>query len=140
MNTNVAERQSRSDPDDERPDTSHLDWSKAEVGRGARKPGEKTEICIDGAVGYSLRLIPSNKVLARFKSTLEAWPVIIDTIESGRSPRTLSLDWNGRDGRSGSVSAGPRLEGFARLNNGEPHRYPSRARGSAARRVAEGPA
>ena len=130
------------DPDDEFfiPDTSRLDWSKAQVGRPGRKPGEKTEICIDGAVGYSLRLIPSNKILARFTSTLEAWPVIIDTIERGRSPRTLSLDWNGGDGRSGSVSAGPRLERFARINNGEPHPYPSPAPGSAAKRVAEGAA
>ena len=55
-------------PDDEFfiPDVSGLDWNDAEVGRYARKPGEKTEIFIDGAVGYSLRLIPSNKILARF--------------------------------------------------------------------------
>jgi hypothetical protein len=111
------------DPDDEFfiPDVSLFDWSKAEIGRYARQPGEKTEICIDGAVGYSLRLIPSNKVLARFDSTLEAWPVIIATVESGRSPRTLSLDWNGPDGNSGSISAGPRLERWARRNNGEPY-------------------
>src|SRR5688572_10895872 len=101
------------DPDDEFfiPDISGLDWSTAETGRYARLPGEKTEICIDGAVGYSLRLIPSNKILARFSSTLEAWPVIISTVDGGRSPRTLSLDWNGADGTSGSISAGPRLEG-----------------------------
>ena len=91
--------------------------------RFAKAPGEKTEICIDGAVEYSLRLIPSNKILARFESTLEAWPVIIATVEGGRSPRTLSLDWNGADGRSGSISAGPRLEGWARRNNGEPLPY-----------------
>ena len=40
--------------------------------RFAKAPGEKTEICIDWAVGYSLRLIPSDKVLARFDSTLKA--------------------------------------------------------------------
>jgi hypothetical protein len=127
------------DPDDEFfiPDVSGLDWSKAEVGRRARKPGEKTEICIDGAIGYSLRLIPSNKILARFDSTLDAWPVIIATVAGGRSPRTLSLDWNGADGRGGSISAGPRLERWARLNNGEPHPYENRPpRTSPARRVA----
>ena len=102
----------------------------------ARTTGEKTEICIDGAVGYSLRLIPANKVLARFSSTLESWPVIIATIESGRSPRTLSLDWHGADGQRGSISAGPRLERFARLNNGEPASYPRRVVISR-RRVAE---
>ncbi len=106
------------------------------VGRRARKPGEKTEIFIDGAVGYSLRLIPSNKVLARFASTLEAWPVIIAAVERGRSPKTLSLDWVAADGRTESISAGPRLERWARHNNGEPHPYGNQA-ARPPRRVAE---
>lgn len=128
MNTN--------DADDIRPDTSQIDWSKAEVGRGARKPGEKTEIFVDGAVAYQLRLIPSNKVLARFATTLEAWPVIIETVDCGRSPRTLSLDWVLADGRSGSISAGPRLARWALYNNGEP--YPNTDNGAILdRRVAE---
>ena len=125
------------DPDDEFfiPEVT-IDWSSARPSRFARKPGEKTEICIDGAIGYSLRLIPSNKVLARFDSTLEAWPAIIAAVESGRSPRTLSLDWYGPDGSSGSISAGPRLERWARLNNGEP--YPDTGRAALPpRRVAE---
>ena len=109
---------------DEAPDLSGLDWSKAEVGRYAGAPGEKTEIRIDNAIGYQLRLIPSNKILARFRSTLEAWPVIIATVEGGRSPRTLALDCILADGRIGRVSAGPFLLSFARLNNGEPHPYP----------------
>ena len=56
------------DPDDEFfiPDTSGLDWGRAQVGRPGRLSGERTEICIDGAVAYTLRLIPSNKILARF--------------------------------------------------------------------------
>ena len=117
------------DPDDEFfiPDVSEFDWSKAEIGRRGRRPGEKTEICIDGAIGYTLRLIPSNRILARFDSTLEAWPVVIKAIEGGRSPRTLSLDAVFTGGRMSSISAGPRLEGVARINNGEPHPYPSRA-------------
>jgi hypothetical protein len=108
------------DPDLEIPE---IDFSRGEwlPNPFARKPGEKTEICIDGAVAYSLRLIPSNKILARFESTLEAWPAIIATVEGGRSPRTLSLDWNGANGKGGSISAGPRLERWARHNNGEPH-------------------
>jgi hypothetical protein len=127
------------DPEDEFfiPDMSGLDWSKAEIGRYARKPGEKTEIFIDGALGYSLRLIPSNKILARFDSTLEAWPVIIATVEGGRSPRTLSLDWNGADGKTGSISAGPRLERWARHNNGQEFAYPTRRPRTPGRRVAE---
>jgi len=128
------------DPDDEFfiPDVSEWDWSKAEIGRRGRRPGERTEICIDGATGYSLRLIPSNKILARFHSTLEAWPVIIRAIEGGRSPRTLSLDANLADGTRESISAGRRLEGVARINNGEPHPYPGHAPTDSARRVAEG--
>lgn len=93
----------------------------------ARKPGEKHEICIDGAVGYQLRLIPSNKVLARFKSTIEAWPAIIAAVEAGRSPRTLSLDWVNVSGLGESISAGPRLERWARFNNGGRHPYANRA-------------
>jgi hypothetical protein len=113
------------DPDDEFeiPDTSSIDWSTAPPSPFIRKPGEKVEILIDGAVGYALRLIPSNKVLARFASTLEAWPAIIATVEGGRSPRTLSLDWVAADGTLESISAGPRLERWARHCNGELHPY-----------------
>ncbi len=129
------------DPDDEFfiPDVSEWDWSKAIVGRRARKPGEKTEVFIDGAVAYQLRLIPSNKVLARFDSTLEAWPAIIATIEGGRSPRTLAMDAILADGRVALVSAGPRIEMFARYNNGEPNPYGDLWT-LAPRRVAEGAA
>ena len=109
------------DADDELyiPELTEADWAQMVPNRYAQKPGEKVEICIDGAVGYTLRLIPSNKVLARFTSTLEAWPTIIATVEGGRSARTLSLDWVAADGTSGSISAGPRLERWARRNNGE---------------------
>jgi hypothetical protein len=122
---------SKLDPDDEFfiPDVSGLDWTRGPIRGRTRKPGEKVEIFIDGAVGYQLRLIPSNKVLARFDSTLEAWPVIIATVESGRSPRTLSLDMLDAAGCVATVSAGPRLERFARLANGGPHpndRWPPR--------------
>jgi hypothetical protein len=129
------------DPDDEFfiPDVSDWDFSKAIIGRRARKPGEKTEVFIEGAAAYQLRLIPSNKVLARFDSTLEAWPVIIATIEGGRSPRTLALDAILADGRVALVSAGPRIEMFARYNNGEPNPYGDLWT-LAPRRVAEGAA
>ena len=122
------------DPDDEFfiPDVSALDWSNARIGPG-RKPGERHEVFIDGAVGYQLRLIPSNKVLARFETTLEAWPVIIAAVEAGRSPRTLSLDMLDSSGCAASVSAGPRLEGWARFNNGDANASRSRR----TRRVSE---
>ena len=139
VNTKVAEPRSRPVADDERPDTSHLDWSKAIIGRRARKPGETTEVFIDGAVAYRLRLIPSNKVLSSFATTLEAWPVIIATIEGGRSPRTLAFDAIFADGATAKVSSGPRLEMWARHNNGAPN--PDGDLWTAApRRVAEGTA
>ena len=116
---------------------SEFDFTNARPSRFIAMPGEKTEICIDDAVGYQLRLIPSNKVLARFQSTLEAWPAIIATVEAGRSPRTLSLDAVFANGRWGSISAGPRLAPWARHNNGEPRGYTERDRNSG-RRVAEG--
>jgi hypothetical protein len=126
------------DPDDEF-SIPEFDFSRGtRPSRFIRKPGEKSEICIDGAVGYSLRLIPSNKILARFESTLDAWPEIIRTIEAGRSPRTLSLDWNAADGSSGIISAGPRLEPFARVSNGELDSYLSPASRASRKRVAEG--
>ena len=98
----------------------------------AKKPGEKTEIRIDGAVGYQLRLIPSNKVLGTFTSTLEAWPAIISVVEGGRSPRTLSLDWIDATGCARSISAAPRLEVWARLSNGGVHPYGQRRQVAAA--------
>ncbi len=127
------------DPSDEFfiPDVSEFDWSKGEVGRRVRKPGEKTEIFVDGAVAYQLRLIPSNKVLARFATTLEAWPVIINSVECGRSPRTLALDAITADGTTISVSAGPRLVRWARHNNGDLVAHRQRTPRTTARRVAE---
>ena len=113
MRTNVDD-----DPDLDIPE---FDWGRAVRRRPARRPGEKREVRIDGAVGYALRLIPSNKVLCRFTSTLEAWPAIIAAVAGGRSPRTLALDWIAADGASHRISAGPFLVAWARLNNGEPH-------------------
>lgn len=118
MNTANADRSIRADDEDIRPDTSSVDWSKAEVGRYARKPGEKVEVRLDGATGYELRLIPSTVVIGRFSSTLDAWPAIIEAAESGRSPRTLSLDAIGSAGQRWHMAAGPFLIEFARINNG----------------------
>ena len=127
------------DPDDEFfiPDVSGFDWSKAETGRYARAPGEKTEIRLDGAIEYQLRLIPSTKVIGRFRSTLDAWPAIIAAAESGRSPRTLSLDAIDANGKRWHMAAGRFLIAYARFNNGEPHPYAKPASGGAGRRVAE---
>ena len=128
------------DPDDEF-FIPEIDFSTVEFLPNplARKPGEKTEICIDGAIEYQLRLIPSTKVIGRFASTLDAWPEIIAAIESGRSPRTLSFDAIGAAGQRWHMAAGPFLERFARVNNGEPHPY-ANGMDRPSRRVAEGAA
>lgn len=85
-----------------------------------RKPGERSEIRIDGAVAYLVRVIPSNKVLGRFASTLDAWNLIEDEVDAGRHPKTLVLDWHSADGRSGKVGAGSTLLAVARMSNGAP--------------------
>jgi hypothetical protein len=90
------------------------------VGRHGSPSGDGFGIVIDGAVGYSLRLIPSNKVLGRFASTHEAWPAVVAAIEAGRSPRMLVLDWHGADGSRGRVSSGVTLEYLARSGLGLP--------------------
>ena len=92
----------------------------AEPSRRPGRPREEFGIAIDGAVGYSLRLIPSNKILGRFASTREAWPEVIAAVESGRLPRMLVLDWNGADGSGGRVSSGVTLEYLARSGLGLP--------------------
>ncbi len=103
------------------PELTDLDWSRAGPNPRPRAPGEKTEIILDGAIAYELRLIPSRKVLGRFTSTLDAWPAVIRAAKSGRSPRTLSLDALGADGQRWHMAAGPFLLAYARLNNGGPH-------------------
>ena len=123
--------------DDDSLEIREFDWSRAVRNPFPRAPGEKSETRIDGAVAYSLRLIPSNKVLARFSSTLEAWPRIIDEVDRGRSPRTLALDWVDEDGNTHGLSAGPRLVRWARDSNGEPHPNAVGAPGRGPRRVAE---
>ena len=77
-------------------------------------------ISIDGAVGYSLRLIPSNKILGRFASTHDAWPAVIAAVEAGRAARMLVLDWHDAEGSSGPVSSGVTLEYLARSGLGLP--------------------
>jgi hypothetical protein len=96
-------------------DLSMVEWRPNPF---ARKPGERTEIRIDGAVEYELRLIPSGRALGRFASTLEAWPAILEAVEHGRSPRTLSLDALGSAGERWHIGAGQLLVRVARLNNG----------------------
>ena len=78
---------------DDEPDTeqAEFDFSRATRAKRPRFP-EGFEIRIDDATGYSLRLIPSNKVLARFTSTRDAWPVVLAEIERGIPARCLVLD------------------------------------------------
>jgi hypothetical protein len=99
---------------------AELAGSGFEVGRYAKLSRDGYGLVIDGAVAYSLRLIPSNKILGQFASTHDAWPAVIAAIEGGRSPRTLVLDWHHADGSRGRVSSGVTLEYLARSGLGLP--------------------
>jgi hypothetical protein len=90
------------------------DFTGWEVGRYAPKPGEGLDIRVIGAVEYSLRLIPSNKVVGRFASTHEAWPAVLSELDRGIPARLLVLDWHGRTARAGESPRG----GCLRLSPG----------------------
>jgi hypothetical protein len=78
---------------------------------GARRP-------FVGAVGYSLRLIPSNKIVGRFVTTREAWPAVLTEVERGIPAKCLVLDWHWANGRRGRVSSGRLLVSTARSGLG----------------------
>ena len=103
------------DPDLERVE---FDFSRATRAKGPRFP-ECFEIRIDDATGYSLRLIPSNKVLARFTSTRDAWPMVLAEIERGIPARCLVLDAHFADGERERVGSGRILEATARAGIGQ---------------------
>jgi len=101
------------------PELTDEDWARMRPAPQG-KPGERSELRIDGAVGYAVRLIPSNRVLGCFESTLDAWDLIEDEVDAGRPGRMLALDWIAADGTSDLVSAGHRLVRMARMSNGAP--------------------
>lgn len=105
--------------DDGSPDFADiLESGRVEMGRYARMEADGFGIVIDGAVGYSLRLTPSNKILGRFTSTREAWPVVLAEVERGIPARCLILDWHWANGRRGRVSSGRQLVLTARSGLG----------------------
>jgi len=105
--------------DDPEVETSvEYDFSSGELGRYHREPGEGLDIQIDGAVGYSLRLIPSNKVVGRFSSTFDAWPAILAEVERGIPAKCLVLDWHWANGRRGPIGSGRLLVSVARSGLG----------------------
>jgi hypothetical protein len=95
-----------------------FDFSRATRAKGPRFP-EGFEIRIDDATGYSLRLIPSNKILGRFTSTRDAWPVVIAEIERGIPARCLVLEAHFADGDRERVGSGRVLEYTARAGVGQ---------------------
>jgi hypothetical protein len=106
-----------------------FDAGSIEIGRYARLSEDGFAIAIDGAVAYSLRLIPSNKVLGRFTSTRKAWPVILDELAGGRPARCLVLDWHDAAGRRGRVGSGRLLAFTAARGVGQAARKPERIAG-----------
>ena len=105
---------------DDEPDMeqAEFDLSRATRAKRPRFP-EGFEIRIDDAPGYSLRLIPSNKVLARFTSTRDAWPVVLAEIERGIPARCLVLDAHFADDERDRVGSGRILEATARAGIGQ---------------------
>src|SRR3990170_9064157 len=89
-----------------------FDFRRATRASGPRFEGP-VEIRVDGAVGYALRLIPSNRPLGRFATTLEAWSAIVAELDAGRAARTLALDWRLQDGSVGLLAAVWILEAMA---------------------------
>ena len=94
-----------------------FDFSRAKLVNRPSSP-DGFGIVIDGAVGYSLRLIPSNKILGRFGSTREAWPAVLAAVERGMPAKCLILDWHWANGRRGRVSSGRLLVSTARSGLG----------------------
>jgi hypothetical protein len=94
-----------------------FDFSRARLVNRPRSP-EGFGIVIDGAVEYSLRLIPSNKILGRFASTHEAWPAVLAAVERGMPAKCLVLDWHWANGRRGRVTSGRLLVLTARSGLG----------------------
>ena len=94
-----------------------FDFSRAKLVNRPSSP-DGFGIVIDGAVGYSLRLIPSNKILGRFASTREAWPAVLAEIERGIPAKCLVLDWHWANGRTGRGSSGRNLVFTARSGLG----------------------
>ena len=94
------------------------DFSKGELGRYARRPGEGLDIRINGAIEYSIRVIPSNKVVGRFSSTFDAWPAVLAEVKRGIPARCLVLDWHWANGRRGQVGSGRLLVSVARSGLG----------------------
>ena len=94
-----------------------FDFSRAKLVNRPSSP-DGFGIVIDGAVGYSLRLTPSNKILGRFASTREAWPAVLAEIQRGIPAKCLVLDWHWANGRRGRVSSGRLLVSTARSGLG----------------------
>jgi hypothetical protein len=93
------------------------DFTRAKRARGPRFQ-DGFGILIDGATGYSVRLIPSNKVLASAATVRELWPVVLAAIDRGYPPRCLVLDAHLGDGRRAKVSSGRTLVSLARAGIG----------------------
>lgn len=102
-----------------------VDFSGFRRATGPRFP-DGFEIQIDDAIGYQLRLIPSNKIVGRFSSTRDAWPVVLSERARGIPARCLILDALFADGDRYRVSSGRILEVTARDGLGQPSGRPAR--------------
>jgi hypothetical protein len=74
------------------------------------------DIGIDGAIGYRLRLIPSNKILATGPTVRDVFAAYLEEVDRGRLPRLLVVDWCGADGTTGPVASGSTLQELAQAS------------------------
>jgi hypothetical protein len=94
------------DPDLDIPELDESFWDRAVTGWYWDKVKDGYDIAIDGAIGYRLRLIPSNKILAIAPTAREVFRAYLDEVARGRAPRTMVVDWCWADGRTGVLKAG----------------------------------
>ena len=109
--------------DDDLETTGVVDFTGFRRATGPRFPNG-FEIQIDDAIGYQLRLIPSNKIVGRFTSTRDAWPVVQSELARGIPARCLVLDALFADADRYRVTSGRILEATARAGLGQPSGRP----------------
>ncbi len=104
------------DPDFDIPEITDEQMSSGRVGGLWYLVKDGFDIGIDGAVGYRLRLIPSNKVLATGSTAREVFAAYLREVKAGRSYRTLIVDWCAEDGEPGKLSSGATLAELAQAS------------------------
>lgn len=104
------------DPDLDIPEADESFWDGAVTGWYWDKVKDGYDIAIDGAVGYRLRLTPSNKILATGGTARDVFRAYLDEVARGRLPRMMIVDWCWADGRTGRLAGGANLAEIAQAS------------------------